>query len=393
MQQLREEVISLKAAKADLEAKISQLKQQLEQERDEKAKKQYDGYEANKITHTVMVPKAIQTAPVISTEEPKIVSNTTEELTPVHPSAQTLFKSKKGKAQYQVNYQGETTLMTRKQFREKFPGERPPTYTPESIVRKSLSNKIRRRISQKFRDQKNDNKKRSSINLGHTTGNPPPITELRKTRTIKNLMIFFMKEYMEKGDDGLPVKMDNDPEVTDDEYEERVKEEYRRKPKDYELLLMKSIRSENSKKRKRKNPGEEAAENKKKRSPARAGEKGNKKKRRPDGAGEKGNESQIFPSGITKSSKHFFTKNPEAAPVRARNKRAATVVRPNQPTEENILDNFSPSNNSRPIREQSGTKKKVEISERDSWITDFEEYSPDLDNFSSLDDSTQLNNN
>ena len=59
-----------------------------------------------------------------------------------------------------------------------------------------------------------------------------------------------MKEYMEKGDDGLPVKMDNDPEVTDDEYEERVKEEYRRKPKDYELLLMKSIRSENSQKRK-----------------------------------------------------------------------------------------------------------------------------------------------
>ena len=59
-----------------------------------------------------------------------------------------------------------------------------------------------------------------------------------------------MKEYMKKGDNGLPVKMDKDPEVTDDEYEEKVKEAYRRKPKDYELLLMKSIHSENSQQRK-----------------------------------------------------------------------------------------------------------------------------------------------
>ena len=29
-----------------------------------------------------------------------------------------------------------------------------------------------------------------------------------------------------------PVKMDNDPEATDDQYKEKVKEENRRKPKD-----------------------------------------------------------------------------------------------------------------------------------------------------------------
>ena len=29
-------------------------------------------------------------------------------------------------------------------------------------------------------------------------------------------MTFFIKEYMEKGEDGLPLKMDNDPKVTDD---------------------------------------------------------------------------------------------------------------------------------------------------------------------------------
>ena len=43
-----------------------------------------------------------------------------------------------------------------------------------------------------------------------------------------------------------------------------TKKKYRRKPKDSELLLMKSICLENSQKRKRKNSREEVAENKKK---------------------------------------------------------------------------------------------------------------------------------
>ena len=74
-----------------------------------------------------------------------------------------------------------------------------------------------------------------------------------------------MKEYMEKGEDGLPVKIDNDPEVTDENYKEKVKEEHRGKPTEgYELLLMKSIHLENSQKRKRKNSREEVAENKEK---------------------------------------------------------------------------------------------------------------------------------
>ena len=81
-----------------------------------------------------MMSKAIQTALVISAEELKIVSNTTEELIPVYLIALTLLKSKKGKAQYQVNDQGESTLMTIEEFREKFPDIKPPTYTPESIA-------------------------------------------------------------------------------------------------------------------------------------------------------------------------------------------------------------------------------------------------------------------
>ena len=70
--------------------------------------------------------------------------------------------------------------------------------------------------------KKNDNKKRSSINLGHTKGQHQAIRELQKTQTVKNLMTFLMKEYMEKGEDGPPLKMDNDQEVTDDEYKEKV---------------------------------------------------------------------------------------------------------------------------------------------------------------------------
>ena len=420
------QVDSLKGVKADLEARIWQL----EYKRDERVKRQNERDDADEITGTTMMSKAIQTAPGIFTEEPKIVSNTTGELTPVHPSALTLVTYKKGKARYVVNYKGKRTLMTRKEFRKKFPQKKPPTYTEESKARKSVGNIIRRRISQRFRDQKNDNKKRSDINLGRTRGKLPPIRKLRKTQTIENLMIFFIREYIEKGEDGLPVKMYNDPEETDDEYEEEVKEEYTRKPKDYELWLKKSIRSENSRQRKnvkeaptetkrkslrqqreRKNPGEEAAKNKRKslhqqrmrKNPGEAAvenkrqslhqqrkrknptedaaenkrkslrQRGkrknptqeatannrkslrqqrkrkipqeeaveNKKRKSPSQAREKGNESETLSSDIAKSSKNFFTKDPEVVPVRVRNKRTATVVRPNQPTEENILD-FSP---------------------------------------------------
>ena len=107
---------------------------------------------------------------------------------------------------------------------------------------------------------------------------------------------------------------------------------------------MKSICLENSQKRKRKNPREEVAENKKKKSPAHPGEKGN--------------ESDILSSVITKSLKKFFTKNHEVAPVRVRNKQIVTVVRPNQPMEENILENFSPSDNSRLTGNKKGQRNK-----------------------------------
>ena len=63
---------------------------------------------------------------------------------------------------------------------------------------------------------------------------------------------------------------------------------------------MKSIYSKINQKRKRKNLGNKVAKNKKIRSPPQAGEKDN--------------ELEIL------SLKNFITKNPEAAPVRVRNK-------------------------------------------------------------------------
>ena len=47
---MHEQVNSFKAAKADLEARISQLEKQHKHEREEKAKKQDKGDEADKIT-------------------------------------------------------------------------------------------------------------------------------------------------------------------------------------------------------------------------------------------------------------------------------------------------------------------------------------------------------
>ena len=49
------------------------------------------------------------------------------------PFSPNFIQVQKGKAQYHVNNQGETTLMTRKEFREKFLGEKPPMYRLESI--------------------------------------------------------------------------------------------------------------------------------------------------------------------------------------------------------------------------------------------------------------------
>ena len=72
-----------------------------------------------------------------------------------------------------------------------------------------------------------------------------PLPAMRKNRSIINLQDFFMREFLAKGDNGLPVRIDvSDPEDTDQEYEDLVMSSYRAKPQDYEIMLCKKLASD-----------------------------------------------------------------------------------------------------------------------------------------------------
>ena len=76
--------------------------------------------------------------------------------------------------------------MTRKKFREKFPGEKPPTYTLESRKRKSVDNIIRRRISDNSETRKTTTRKEVVSILVIQQNSPHPThTHQRVTKNTK----------------------------------------------------------------------------------------------------------------------------------------------------------------------------------------------------------------
>ena len=59
---------------------------------------------------------------------------------------------------------------------------------------------------------------------------------------------FFLQEYAQKGEEGLPFRMvETDPEDTDDEYYDRCITAYRNKPAGYEATVKKEIGKEKAK--------------------------------------------------------------------------------------------------------------------------------------------------
>ena len=97
--------------------------------------------------------------------------------------------------------------------------------------RSDLRAKIRRRISKRYRDRRNNSRL-------PPRKQPKDDHPLRKTRSVLRLMEYFMDEIKLRGEDGLPVwKEDLDPLVTDDDYEEEVLTAYKNKPSDYEQIL------------------------------------------------------------------------------------------------------------------------------------------------------------
>ena len=97
--------------------------------------------------------------------------------------------------------------------------------------RSDLRAKIRRRISKRYRDRRNNSRL-------PPRKRPKDDHPLRKSRSVLRLMEYFMDEIKLRGEDGLPVwKEDLDPLVTDDDYEEEVLNACKNKPPDYEQIL------------------------------------------------------------------------------------------------------------------------------------------------------------
>ena len=97
-----------------------------------------------------------------------------------------------------------------------------------------LRAKIRRRISRKYREHRNDSRVKVSQRKRPHQGPIP------KSSTMIRMIEFFMAEIREKGDQGLPVWMeDYDPSDPEEEwaYEQKVMAAYEQKPPNYEEIL------------------------------------------------------------------------------------------------------------------------------------------------------------
>ena len=96
--------------------------------------------------------------------------------------------------------------------------------------RRCITHAIKRRISPHYR----------SKNYNRGAGVPFFVM-----RTHPKLVHHFTLEYMVKGADGLPVEeKEQDPDVTDNEYEQRVLDNYAAKPEDYELFADENVTAE-----------------------------------------------------------------------------------------------------------------------------------------------------
>ena len=133
---------------------------------------------------------------------------------------------------FEVHSLGEKLALNKKQLQQRH--RKDPTLTVQkrsyTVSRKfELRAKIRRRISRRYREHRNQ-----STRGGVTE---PPI---KKTESMIKLIEFFMAEIQEKGESGLPVRMDIwdpvDPEE-EEAYEKEVMLAYEQKPANYEEIL------------------------------------------------------------------------------------------------------------------------------------------------------------
>ena len=157
----------------------------------------------------------------------------------IHPLCEDLFHPP-GETHYRVKVGNTSKLLTRQEQKELPATIKPKTYSLTAEKRKALRNRIRRRVSKKFREKESTSKLRHMCKK--QSKDLPPIKELRYTRTIRNLISYFVDQYTRYHEAGLPMRMEeSDSDHSDDEYYERTIQCYHNKPPNYEALLVRSL--------------------------------------------------------------------------------------------------------------------------------------------------------
>ena len=136
---------------------------------------------------------------------------------------------------YDITEKGVKYALTKKQLMHKQkmkPKMKTPGRSLSARKRFDLRSKIRRRISRRYREHRNNSR------LKPHQRSPEDDESVKITDSVRRLIEFFMAEILEKGEEGLPVwREEYDPKNSSKQYEDAVLEQYRNKPSNYEQLL------------------------------------------------------------------------------------------------------------------------------------------------------------
>ena len=124
---------------------------------------------------------------------------------------------------YEVQVDGRMKLVTREEYQAMFPGERVPALSAMAKQNRSVIARLRRRLSRRYRDQRQAYEDRYRMKAKHVKGADYAIPAVRLTNTMSCLLDRFFDSVIKCGPAALPVQIDElDPENSDDEFFEQV---------------------------------------------------------------------------------------------------------------------------------------------------------------------------
>ena len=159
----------------------------------------------------------------------------------VHPEATLLFRLALKVTRYPAQVNGQCQLLTAKEYAVIFPRQR-LLYTEEVKQHKSLKNRIKHRISPRFRYLEDIKKSRAFIKarkLPQELMSELPNGSMTGTQDL--LITFFIKQFIYYGSRALLVHFTDDPTENSYSYGEEILSQFAAKPDDYKLLLTKQL--------------------------------------------------------------------------------------------------------------------------------------------------------